>query len=109
MYVTASTGTVTVFDRAAGGQITYAAGVSDDGSDGRCADAPGAPLGEGAALAVGPADDSIYNVSGMGTITALDRAVDGRITYAGCVSNTGSGGLCADAPGSPMLSPTQWR
>jgi DNA-binding beta-propeller fold protein YncE len=107
VYVTAFARAVMVFDRAGGGQITYAGCVSDDGSGGRCADVPGTPLGTGIALAVSPADDTVYATSSStGTITALDRAAGGQLTYAGCVSDNGSGGLCADASGSPLGAAT---
>jgi DNA-binding beta-propeller fold protein YncE len=108
LYVASSPpGAVTVFDRAAGGQITYAGCVSDDGSGGRCADVPGTPLGADAALAVSPAGNTVYATSGStATITVFDRAAGGQITYAGCVSNTGSGGLCANAAVSPLADAT---
>jgi DNA-binding beta-propeller fold protein YncE len=97
------TGAIAVLNRAADGQLTYAGCVSDDGSGGRCADVPGTPLGTGVALAVSPADDTVYAISSStGTITALGRAAGGQLTYAGCVSDNGSGGLCADASGSPL-------
>jgi sugar lactone lactonase YvrE len=108
LYVASSPpGAVTVFDRAAGGEITYAGCVSDDGSGGRCADVPGAPLGTEVAVAISPSGNTVYATSGSTkTITVFDRSAGGQITYAGCVSNTGSGGLCADAAVSPLADAT---
>jgi 6-phosphogluconolactonase (cycloisomerase 2 family) len=94
---------VTVFDRAPGGQLAYAGCVSDDGSGGLCADAPGAPMEVASDVAVSRDGTSVYVTAiHTHTITAFDRAAGGQITYAGCVSNDGSGGLCADAPGTPL-------
>jgi DNA-binding beta-propeller fold protein YncE len=94
---------VTVFERASGGQLTYAGCVSDDGSGGLCADAPGTPLEIASDVAVSRDGSSVYVTAlHTHTITAFDRAPGGQITYAGCVSSDGSGGLCADAPGTPL-------
>jgi DNA-binding beta-propeller fold protein YncE len=98
---------ITVFNRAAGGQITYAGCVSDDGSGGLCADAPGTPLATANSVTVSPEGNSVYVTSLAGnSLAVFDRAQGGQITYAGCVSNDGSGGLCADASDTALSRPT---
>jgi DNA-binding beta-propeller fold protein YncE len=97
---------VTVFDRATGGQITYAGCVSNSGSGGSCADTPGTPFTSAGDVAVSAGGSSVYVIGSNGTVTALDRATGGQITYAGCVSDDGSGGLCADVPGTPLTTPS---
>jgi DNA-binding beta-propeller fold protein YncE len=97
---------VTVFDRAPGGKITYAGCVSNNGSGGSCADTPGTPFASASDVAVSAGGDSVYVIGANGTVTALDRAPGGQITYAGCVSDSGSGGLCADVPGTPLTTPS---
>jgi DNA-binding beta-propeller fold protein YncE len=105
VYATGLTGQgVSVFKRAAAGQLSYEGCVSDNGSGGKCTDLPGAPLDEVSPVTVSPDGKTVY-VGGHGTITVLDRASGGQITYAGCVSNSGSGGLCADVPGAPLTLP----
>ena len=103
LYVaSAGSGTVTHFFAAANGQISYDGCVSNDGSGGSCADAPGSPLTAAEAVAVSPGGGSVYVASLSGTITHFFAAPGGQLTYGGCVSNDGSGGLCADAPGTPL-------
>jgi DNA-binding beta-propeller fold protein YncE len=102
VYATGLSGSgVSVFRRAPHGQITFDGCVSDDGSAGKCADLPGAPLNHPNAVTISPDGKQLY-VAGDGIVTVLDRASGGQITYAGCVSNDGSAGACADAPGSPL-------
>jgi DNA-binding beta-propeller fold protein YncE len=96
---------VVAFARAAGGQLTYAGCVSDDGSGGLCANAPGAPFQVAEQLAISPDGTSVYVAApGSSALSVLDRAPGGQLTYAGCVSADGSGGLCADAPGTQLAT-----
>ena len=106
LYVTAFlSDAVTVLDRAPGGQITFAGCVSDDGSGGACADPPG-PLTKPVDARVSPDGGNVYVTSSDGdAVTVLNRAAGGQVTYAGCVSDTGTGGLCADLPGQPLDNP----
>src|SRR4051794_30625065 len=85
------------------GTLTYGGCFSNDGSGGSGADAPGAPLDRTASVAVSPNSRSVYVTSvGSDTITHFFAKPQGQLTYGGCVSNDGSGGLRADAPGSPL-------
>jgi DNA-binding beta-propeller fold protein YncE len=87
------------------GDLGYDGCVSNDGSGGLCADAPGTPLSGAGAIALSPDSKSLYVASlRSGTITHFFAAANGQISYDGCVSNDGSGGLCADAPGSPLAN-----
>jgi DNA-binding beta-propeller fold protein YncE len=99
--------TVAVFDRAAGGQIEYAGCVSNNGSGGLCADVPGAPLTIPEDLAISPDGGSLYVAAeGANTLAVFGRAPGGQIAYAGCVSENGSGGLCASTPAKALDGPT---
>ena len=85
------------------GDLGYDGCVSNDGSGGACADVPGTPLSGAGAIALSPDSKSLYVASlRSGTITHFFAAANGQISYDGCVSNDGSGGLCADAPGTPL-------
>src|ERR1019366_1341696 len=107
IYVTAAPGYITHFFAAPGGQLTYDGCVSNDGSGGLCGDAPGTPLSGAESVAVSPDGRSVYVASATsGTITHFFAAPGGQLTYDGCISNDGSGGRCADAPGSPFTSAT---
>ena len=87
------------------GDLSYDGCVSNDGSGGSCADVPGTPLSGAGAIALSPDSKSLYVASlRSGTITHFFAAANGQISYDGCVSNDGSGGLCADAPGSPLAN-----
>ena len=86
----------------ASSDISYDGCVSNDGSGGSCADAPGSPLTGPAGVAISPGGKSVYAVSTSGTIAHFFAAPAGQISYDGCVSNDGSGGSCADAPGTPL-------
>jgi DNA-binding beta-propeller fold protein YncE len=101
VYEVSQAGAITVFKRAAEGQISYDGCVSNDGTGGKCTDLPGEPLNAAKGLAVSPDGRSVYTV-GEGVVTVFDRGPDGQLAYAGCVSNDGSGGLCADFPGTPL-------
>ncbi len=97
---------VTVFDRAADGALTQkpltAGCVSNDGSAGACAD--GDALDGARNVALSPDGLSAYVASDdADAVTVLDRAADGGLTQhvapAGCVSNDGTNGTCADGAG----------
>jgi DNA-binding beta-propeller fold protein YncE len=96
-------GTITHFFAAPGGQLSYDGCISNDGSGGKCADAPGSPLEDANAVAVSPDGKSVYvTSSGSGTITHFFAAPGGQLSYDGCVSDDGSGGSCASAGGSSL-------
>jgi DNA-binding beta-propeller fold protein YncE len=104
VYATGLSGSgVSVFRRAPHGQLTFDGCVSDDGSGGKCADLPGAPLNHPSAVTISPDGKQLY-VAGDGVVAVLDRASGGQLTYGGCVSNDGSAGACADVPGAPLSS-----
>ena len=76
--------------------------MTNDGSGGTCADIPGdgSPLQDLRTVAVSPNGASLYAVSD-GTISHLfANPTQGQISWDGCVSDDGSGGTCADVPGS---------
>ncbi len=86
------------------GELNFAGCVSNDGSAGACADAPGTALGNASALAVSPDGATVY----VGADNASDAiywfnaAPAGQLTFAGCVSNDGNGGTCTDLQGTPL-------
>ena len=86
------------------GRLGYDGCVSDDGSGGQCADVPGtgSPFSGGVAVAVSPNSASVYTVSlNNATLVHLfANASQGQLSYDGCVSDDGSGGTCADIPGT---------
>jgi len=93
---------VAVFDRAPDGTLTQKPGtagcVQVSGGAG-CAD--GRALNHPASVAVSPDGESAYVASELSSAVAVfDRAPDGTLTQkpgtAGCVSETGTGGQCAD-------------
>ncbi len=104
-------GVISSFDRASDGSITQKGGaagcLSADGTDGT--GAPGCAAGTGLdgsyAVVVSPDGRSVYSES-HGTnnaangLVVLDRAADGVLTQkpgsAGCITETGNAGACAD-------------
>src|SRR3954470_19237639 len=82
------------------GQISYGGCISNDGSGGLCGPANGNPLTNPTDVAGRPDGRTVY-VTGGGSaaLAVLDRSPGGQVTYAGCVSDDGSGGACADLPG----------
>src|ERR1019366_758062 len=67
-----------------------------------CTFVGGGPLTSADSVAVSPNGSSVY-VAGFATDGAVSHffvGAQGRLGYDGCVSNDGSGGLCADVPGS---------
>ena len=99
---------IAVFDRALDGTLTQKAGaagcVTEDGTSGalfteECTDATA--LDNTASVAVSPDGKSVYAAAGGSSAVAIfDRAPDGTLTQkpgiAGCVSEDGTGGACAD-------------
>jgi len=109
---------VTVFDRAATGVLTQKAGtdgcISETGTGGLCVD--GDLLVGAQAVTVSADGSSVYVASSSSNaLVVFDRDVaSGSLVQktgtAGCVSNTGSGGICVDGvallvPQSVVVSP----
>jgi DNA-binding beta-propeller fold protein YncE len=102
VYVSADDSVVHLF-AAPQGQISLDGCISDDGTSGHCVDAPGTPLTLALGVAVSPDGKSVYVGSeSASTVTHFFAAPAGQLTYDGCVSNGGSGGSCANAPGSAL-------
>ena len=102
VYLTANNGVVHLF-AAPQGQLTFDGCISDDSTGGRCVDAPGTPLTAAHGVAVSPDGKSVYVASDQaGTVTHFFAAPQGQLTYDGCVSSSGSGGLCANAQSSAL-------
>ncbi len=100
-----TTNAVTIFDRnTSTGELTQKAGtagcVSESGTGGACQD--GAALDFAESVAVSPDGKSVYVGSGFSDAVAIfDRdTTTGALTQkagtAGCVSETGTGGVCQD-------------
>jgi hypothetical protein len=104
VYVTsdATGGAVSHFFVAPQGQLTWDGCVSDDGTGGSCADVPGtaAPLELADAVAVSADGKSVDVASSGGVVSHFFAAAQGQLSWDGCVSDDGSGGSCADIPGS---------
>jgi DNA-binding beta-propeller fold protein YncE len=102
VYVAASGGGLSHFFVGVKGGLAYDGCVSDDGSGGACLDVPGSesqflnPDG----VVVSPNSASVYTSTEDGTVAHLFAAAQGQLSWDGCVSNDGSGGLCADVPGN---------
>ena len=102
VYLTANNGVVHLF-AAPQGQLTFDGCISDDGTGGRCVDAPGTPLTAAHGVAVSPDGKSVYVASYQAdTVTHFFAAPQGQLTYDGCVSSSGSGGMCANAQSSAL-------
>ena len=106
VYVAAITAnSVTRFDRASNGALAFAWCFSDDGSAGECGDLAGSPLTGADAVAVTPDGTSVYVAAyTAASVAHFSRDSVGAITWQGCVSDDGSGGVCANAPGTSVLS-----
>jgi DNA-binding beta-propeller fold protein YncE len=102
VYVTSGAGAVSHFFVAPQGQLSWDGCVSDDGTGGSCADVPGTatPLAQADAVAVSADGKSVDVTSSDGVVSHLFAAPQGQISWDGCVSDDGSGGSCADIPGS---------
>jgi RTX calcium-binding nonapeptide repeat (4 copies) len=83
------------------GRPSYEGCIADDSLEGACASAasPVLPLLAADAIAAAP-DNSLYTVSKDGILAHFTTDSEGRISYQGCVSDSGSGGHCADLPGT---------
>lgn len=110
VYVSDYYGTLThFFANATHGQLTWDGCVSADGSGESCARAitsgTGDPFEAMSGVAVSPdasaPNGSVFFTSQSGAVSHLfARPVQGQLTYDGCLSDDGSGGDCADIPGS---------
>lgn len=101
VYVAATNDEVDVLNRAPNGQVTFAGCVTNDGSAGACADIPGSekPLREPGSIVVSPDGGSVYVASrASNAVSVFNRAAGGQLTWAGCVSATGTDGACAPLP-----------
>jgi uncharacterized repeat protein (TIGR01451 family) len=100
--VGAASDAVAVLDRAANGTLTQKAGTDgcvDEVGTVFCAD--GEALDQASGVTVSPDGKSVYVASqGSGAVAVFDRAANGTLTQkagaAGCISETGNGGACAD-------------
>lgn len=84
------------------GQLSWDGCVTDDGSGGACLDVPGSgtPLTGVRAVAASRNGASVYAM-GAGTVSHLfANPIQGQLSWDGCISNDGSGGTCADVPGT---------
>ena len=87
------------------GDLGFIGCSSQSGSAGTCADLPDV-LDAPNSLAVSPDGRSLYaNASVSDSVARFDLAAGGAATFAGCLSNSGSGGLCADVPGAAFDRP----
>ena len=95
-------GAVSHFFVAPAGQLSWDGCVSDDGTGGFCADVPGTatPLELADAVAVSANGRSVDVASSGGVVSHFFAAAHGQLSWDGCVSDDGSGGSCADIPGS---------
>ena len=99
---------VSRFSADASGKLTLKECFSNDGSGGACTNIPGSAFDDPAGVAISPDGDSLY-VAATTSDSVSHFFVDssGMLTgYGGCVSNDGSGGFCADVPGSAFDGPT---
>jgi len=87
------------------GVLTYQSCLSNDGLGGVCSDVPGAPLDAPISAATSPDGDSLYVASGLsGSVSHFGIAPGGgQLNFAGCISSSGTGGFCEDAPGTTTL------
>jgi DNA-binding beta-propeller fold protein YncE len=101
VYVTSSNpGAVSVFSRDAGtGDLTPVMCVSENGSDGLCAD--GTALLGASSVVVAPDGRQVFvTAAGIGGVTSYARdPADGRLTPQGCLLDKApTGGSCTSAP-----------
>jgi DNA-binding beta-propeller fold protein YncE len=104
LYVASNlSGSISHFFAAPQGQLTWDGCISNDGSAGACTDVPGTgtPIASLVALAVSGDGKSVDAVAyASGTVSHLFAAPQGQLSWDGCVSDDGSGGSCADVPGT---------
>lgn len=87
---------------AAPGDLSFDQCLSDDGSAGVCTDLADAPLNDTRGVAMSPDGDSLYAVGYEADgISHFTVGADGRLTFAGCLSNSGANG-CVNLPGAPI-------
>jgi DNA-binding beta-propeller fold protein YncE len=88
-----------------GGDLVYDGCLANDAAEG-CADVPGNPLTNPAAVAVSPDGGSVYVASADSNTVShfLVQRPSNQLTWEGCLGDDGSQG-CDDAPGDPLLSP----
>lgn len=87
------------------GDLAFAGCSSQSGSAGTCADLPDA-FDAPNAVAISPDGRSIYaNASVSDSVSRFDAGAGGTATFAGCISDTGTGGICADLPGAGFDRP----
>lgn len=86
------------------GALTPAGCISETGSGGACTD--GVALNTPRAVAISPDGKHVYVAAASSSaVVALARdKVTGLLTPAGCVSDTGSGGVCTDGIGLSFAS-----
>lgn len=88
------------------GTLAYQACASDNGTGGACTNVPGSAFDAPAALAIAPDGDSLYVASRVSnSITHFGIGAGGALTFAGCVSDSGSGGDCTNIPGTVFATP----
>lgn len=92
---------VAIFERALDGGLTQVGCVSENGTDGACAD--GTALEAPTAVAVSPRGGSVYVTSGKpgGSVVTFRRDPDtGLLTQTGCiVQDAGASAICTDGRG----------
>jgi DNA-binding beta-propeller fold protein YncE len=100
LYVASSiSGSITVLDRAPGGNLSFDSCVADTTLGGLCT--VGRGLGGALGLGISADGASLYAVGGNAdAISVFDRNVDGKIVQkpgtAGCIADNGDGITCAD-------------
>jgi len=86
---------VSSFDRATNGTLTYTGCIANGGANG-CADPAQDSLGGAVAVAVAPDGESVYVASQVGnSITGFDRAHNGSLSGQTCIADAGANG-CED-------------
>ena len=105
LYAPASTaGGILIFDRIPGtGEINQKSGtqgcVTHDGSDGatagRCVDGSADLLGTQSVL-LDPSGKNVYALTSSGIVTSSRNTSTGLLTQTSCITESGSGGACAD-------------
>lgn len=92
---------ISQFDAGANGALTFAGCIASAGASG-CTDPPQDSLVRPVGVAVSPDGRSVYVASETGdSITTLNRAADGGLTYVGCIADAGVNG-CVDPPNDSL-------
>jgi DNA-binding beta-propeller fold protein YncE len=102
VYVASSlSGSLTRFERAADGSLSFKECFNSGGSIG-CTDLAGTPLTGATSVAASPDGKSVYVASSVSdSVSRFSRLSGGGLKYESCLSDAGSGG-CADVAGSPI-------